>query len=170
MRSKIKSSRWAAALAISVMCLGSTGALAAGASAHRGAVQPAVQVTTPGLPAGLVGTYNFTLNVTLGAHGCVVAPVTWTGTITLKSDGSWTSFLGAVSTYFNPGGSWLKSGSTIALSDVFTFCQVPTHGGTYMAKVTKNATTGKFSFGSASAPGILNSPYNLRGTWYATQQ
>lgn len=137
------------------LCLGIVAAGASGSS-------------TPGVNPKLLGTYNasFTVSVnTCSGSG------TYTGQLTLKADGTWTSS-GLQSPLDVIGGSWLELGTTIALSDTNgidpCFSSNP-HGGTYTVKVTKNTTTGKYLFGAASSPGILNSPYNWSGTWYASQ-
>jgi hypothetical protein len=148
------------ALIASCMSVGVLAASASTASAPHGS-------HTPGINPHLVGTYDLTLTLNLNLSSpCGFNSGTYTGQVTLNGDGSWTStgLPGSL------GGSWIELGkTTVALSDVDTVsCGYGMSGGSYVATVTKTAA-GTYDFGSATKPGILNSPYNWNGTWTATQ-
>jgi hypothetical protein len=115
---------------------------------------PAPHTTsTIGPSSKLVGSYNASVTTTL------LGPPT--GTITLKSDGTWatSSGLGCSSQ-----GSWLSSGKTVSLSDAGITCVSRNgYGGSWMAAVKSGS-----SLGTAAKPGYINWPYIANGTWYAT--
>jgi hypothetical protein len=163
-----KAKALAACAAVMASCT-SLGALAASASASASASAHSAPRGghTPGINPHLVGTYDvtFALNLNLPSP-CGFNTGTYTGQMTLNGDGSWsTSGLPG-----SLGGSWIELGkSSIALSDLDTAsCGYGKSGGSYVATVTKTST-GTYDFGSATKPGILNSPYNWNGTWTANQ-
>jgi hypothetical protein len=142
------------------LCVG-LGALTAGAlSPHSAPDRPA------GVSKKYAGSYQFTITVNNVDSCGFTAGVTYTGSIFLNDDGTWTS--SGV-----PGdleGSWLEyNGAVIALSDVGSLsCGNGSSGGTYLAAIS--GSKGNYQFGNSSKQGILNSPYNWYGNWYATEQ
>jgi hypothetical protein len=107
----------------------------------------------------LVGTYNVKVKLNPAFGGTKLS-----GQITLAGDGTWTgNVLHSLGCADNDKGSWLSTGTVLALSDLDpgSACQ-RSYGMTWMITVGTNGT-----LGSAAAPGYLNVPYSFNATWDA---
>jgi hypothetical protein len=128
-----------ATMAIVALSLATTGVSTAGAAAKTSAPGTSTGIGAVAHAKSAVGTYEWFL------HGGDQ------GQITLNSDHSWTA------ASLGDKGSWLVSGSTVALSDVTG------QGGTLMAKVQKHGLS------TAKKPGPYLFTGGTSGTWYAVK-
>ena len=145
-------SRLAVGLVVVVMGVLGTGVTTASASTANG--------SSIGVGSNFVGTYNVSVLLTAGGSG------SYTGQITLDSDGTWYGDVLADSS-LNSGdgcyesGTWLSSGKVLALSD--RVCGE--FGTTWMITAGK-----KGALGSAKSSGYMNAPGTgtYSATWTAT--
>jgi hypothetical protein len=134
------------AAAISALFLGMTGVSTASAASSAGAAARG----TSGVSASrvihsgsAVGIYEWFLNNGGGYND--------DGQITLSSNHSWADAV------LTDNGSWLQSGTTIALSDLVA------GGGTFIG------TVGRHGLSSRKTPGHFVFPSGTSGTWYAVK-